>query len=134
MLQARAASEAPGMKPEGGPICGVIPEGQGYAPSSIMMEPGYCYTVLGNSLPPVGDLELAIELDPAVIPPVLAPLLQGQSPKLAVDGNNAGPQEAVGAKGNCYQWPWPAPMNVKIAIKSKQGTGPIAAQVYKKRK
>src|ERR1700722_1232216 len=48
-MQARAAAEAPGMKPEGTPICGVVAPGQTVVGPIFMLEPGYCYTFLGQS-------------------------------------------------------------------------------------
>ncbi len=40
----------------------------------------------------------------------------------------------MGAKANCYQWPLPVPAAVRVTIKARTGTGPVAAQVYKKKK
>src|SRR5690349_13654720 len=47
MMQGRAAGEAPGMQPEGAPICNVVPEGQPASSQIFTIQQGYCYTILG---------------------------------------------------------------------------------------
>src|SRR6185436_4819254 len=46
-LQGRAAAEAPGMQPEGAPICGIVPEGQSVQSPMFLLQQGFCYTFLG---------------------------------------------------------------------------------------
>jgi hypothetical protein len=134
MFQGRAASEAPGMQPEGAVICGNVPEGQTVASQMFMLQPGFCYTFLAAALPTVTEVDLQVELDLAGgggVPPALAAL--NLKPVLAVD-TDTGAQASVSAKQNCYQWAFPVPAAVKMVVKARTGTGPVAAQAYKKKK
>src|SRR5262249_12305322 len=134
MIQARAAADAPKMQPEGTVVCGVVPEGQTFSSPTIMLQPGFCYTVIGQAVPNVTDLDMQLELDLAgggSLPPALQSLQL--KPVLAVDTDN-GPTSTIGAKQNCYQWAFPIPAAVKITLKARTGAGPVAAQLYKKKK
>jgi hypothetical protein len=133
MFQARAPKEAPGMKPEGPPICFMVPEGQQAAGTTFMLEPGYCYTFLGQSLPGISAMNMQLEVDVAGagLPPALAAL--NVKPVLAVD-SGPGPQTGVAAGQACFLWPWPIPAMVKVVVKAHAGSGPVAAQAYKKKK
>ncbi len=130
-LQARVATEAPGMKPEGTPACGVVPEGQTVASAPFMLQQGYCYTFLGQSLPPVTEVDMQLELDLAAgLPPALATMA---SQPLLID-TETGDKAAMGAKQNCYQWPWPFAAPAKLVVKARTGSGPVAAQAFRKKK
>jgi len=129
MIQARAATEAPGMQPEGAAICNVVPEGQSASSQVIMLQQGYCYTVLGSSLPGVTELDMQMDLDlaaGAALPVAIKPLLMTDT--------EAGPNGSMGAKQSCYQWPLPIPAAARVTLKARTGSGPVAAQVYKKKK
>jgi hypothetical protein len=133
-FQGRATTEAPRMQPEGSAICGVVPEGQTVSGQTFMLQPGMCYTVLAHALPTVTEVDVQLELDLAgggAVPPALAAL--NLKPMLAVDPDT-GPTAAIGGKQNCYTWPWPVPAAVKVVVKARQGTGPVAAQVYSRKK
>jgi hypothetical protein len=134
MIQARSAGEAPGMKPDGAAVCAVVPEGQTFSSPTMMLQPGFCYTVVGQSVPGVTEVDLSFELDLAgggTLPPALQSLQL--KPVLAVD-TDAGPTATIGAKQNCYKWAWPIPAAVKVVLKARTGSGPVAAQVYSKKK
>src|SRR5262249_9951247 len=134
MIQARAAGEAPGMQPEGAAMCAVVPEGQTFSSPTVMLQPGNCYTVIAQSVPGVTELDAQLELDLAgggTLPPALQALQL--KPVLAVD-TDAGPTATIGKKQSCYQWAFPIPAAVKIALKARTGSGPVAAQLYKKKK
>src|ERR1700722_10927570 len=94
MFQARAPKEAPGMKPEGGPVCFMVPEGQQAASTTFMLEPGNCYTFLGQSLPGISAMNMDVEVDlaGAGLPPAFAAF--NIKPVLAVD-SGPGPQTAI---------------------------------------
>ncbi len=132
MLMGRATTEAPRMEQVGSLVCGVAPEGQPVNGTTLMLEQGYCYTVLGQSLPSVNELDVQIVVDLAGggIPPALAAMAQAP---LAVD-NTAGQSASIGAGNNCYQWPLPIPAAVKLVLKPRSGSGPVAAQVYRRKK
>jgi hypothetical protein len=132
IFQGRAAAEAPRMELEGGPVCGVTSaEGEVVNGPTFFLQPGFCYTVLGNGLPNVSELDLMLVVDPtaAGIPPALAALAAAP---IAVD-SDAGAMATIGAKNNCYKWPWPIPGAVKLQLKSRTGAGPVGAQVYRRK-
>jgi hypothetical protein len=134
MFEGRKAGEAPQMQAEGAPVCKVVPEGLTGSSEIIMLQQGFCYTVLGASLPPVAELDLQLELDlvgGAQLPPALA-ALGGLKPLLMKDTDTGG-SAAIGAKQNCYKWPYPIPAAARVTMKSRTGSGPVAAQVFKKK-
>ncbi|MCC6552155.1 MAG: hypothetical protein IT372_03915 [Polyangiaceae bacterium] len=133
-FQGRAGTEAPKMQPEGTQVCSVVPEGQTAAGQTFVLQPGNCYTVLAQALPTVSEVDVQLELDlagGAGLPPALAAL--NIKPMLAVDPDS-GPTAAIGAKQACYQWPFPIPAAVRVVVKARTGSGPIAAQVYSRKK
>jgi hypothetical protein len=132
ILQERAKTEAPKMELEGGVVCGTIgTEGGTVDGPTFFMQPGMCYTVLANGLPNVTEVDVQIVGDAAAagVPPALAQLL---SAPLAVD-SDTGAMAAIGAKNNCYKWAWPIPAAAKLVVKARTGTGPVGAQVYRKK-
>jgi hypothetical protein len=131
MFQGRAGQEAPGMQPEGGAICGIVPEGQTVSSPTFMVQQGFCYTFLAQALPTVTEVDLQLEVDVASAGPAFAAL--NLKPLLQVD-TETGPQTSVGGKKDCYQWPWPGQIPVKLVVKARTGSGPVAAQAYKKKK
>lgn len=137
-MQARAAAEAPGMKPEGAPLCGVVAEGQTVVSPTFVLEPGACYTFLGQSLPPVGQMEMLLQFDATTaagpfLPPSMAPMANmAQSPLLVT--TVPGERVSMGEKRACYQWGFPlVPATVKLILRARAGPGPVAAQVFKKK-
>lgn len=134
MFEGRKVGEAPQMQPEGAPVCKVIPEGQTASSEIILLQQGFCYTVLGASLPPVAEMDMQLELDlagGAGLPPALA-ALGGIKPMLLTD-TETGNSASMGAKQNCYKWPYPIPAAARVTMKARTGSGPMAAQVYKKK-
>ena len=120
------------MEPEGGVVCGLVAQdGGSVTGQTFFLQPGYCYTVLGNGLPNVSELDLSLvaDLTAAGIPPAFAALA---SAPIAVD-SDTGAMAAIGAKNNCYKWPWPFPGAVKLVVKSRIGSGAVGAQVYKRK-
>ena len=129
-MKSRAAGEAPGMQPEGEAICGVVPEGQLITSPTFTVQQGYCYTFLGQSLPPVTEIDIQLEADVSTLPPAIAAVV----PKVLLVDELSGEKSAMGSKQNCYQWLLPVPVQVKLTAKARAGSGPVAAQVYKKKK
>lgn len=137
-MQARAAAEAPQMKPEGTPICGVAGPGQTVVGPIFMLEPGYCYTVLGQSLPPVSDMEMLLQLDAtqavgSLLPPNMGNMANmAQAPLLV--STTPGERVNMGAgRGSCYQPVMPSPVKLVLKARAGAGPGPIAAQVFRKK-
>jgi hypothetical protein len=133
-MAARAPAEAPGMKPEGTPICGVAAQGQAVPGPMFVLEPGYCYTFLGQSLPPVGDMEMVLQGDAtamagSLLPPSMAGIAgMAQAPLLV--STTPGERVNMGAGRSCYM---PGPMPVKLLLKPRTGSGPVAGQVFRKK-
>lgn len=132
MMMGRAATEAPKMEPVGSLVCGTSPQGQPVNGTTFMLEQGYCYTVLGNSLPNVQelDVQMVVDLSGGGIPPALAAMA---ATPVAVD-NTTGNTAAIGAGKDCFQWVMPIPASVKLVVTPRQGDGPVAAQVYRRKK
>ncbi|MBK8259461.1 MAG: hypothetical protein IPK82_43245 [Polyangiaceae bacterium] len=131
MLQARSATEAPGMQPDGAAICKVVPDGQTAMSQPFIMQQGFCYTILGSSLPPVTELDMELTLDLSAggtVPPAIA----GIKPQLLID-TEAGPNAALASKNQCYKWAFPIPAAVRVTLKPRTGSGPVAAQIFKKK-
>lgn len=134
MFEGRKAGEAPQMQPEGTAVCYVVPEGQTASSEIVMLQQGFCYTVLGGSLPPVAELDLVLELDlmgGAQLPPALA-ALGGIKPMLLTD-TEIGGSASMGAKQSCYKWPYPLPAAARVTMKARTGSGPVAVQIFKKK-
>ncbi|WP_437731688.1 hypothetical protein [Sorangium sp. So ce1335] len=115
-----AATEAPGMTKEGGPIAGQFSAGQTLE-QQIQLMPGKCYTILGVG---AGITELDISLV------ALTPIPMGSS-ELARD-NLTGANAALGGRGNCFRWSLPVGINAKYIVKATAGSGVAAAQLYVK--
>ena len=49
-------------------------------------------------------------------------------------GADTGASAAIGAKQNCYSVAFPIPAPAKVVVKARQGSGPVAAQVYSRKK
>ncbi|APR81971.1 Hypothetical protein A7982_07320 [Minicystis rosea] len=133
-IQARAAAEAPGMKPEGAPVCGVVAEGQVVTGPTIMLEQGYCYTFIGQSLPPVGQMEMVLQGDASALVAPLMPSMANAAQAPLLVSTTPGERVNMGEKQSCYQWAFPVPAPAKLLLKARAGGGPVAAQVYRKKK
>jgi hypothetical protein len=110
------------MKEDGGAIGGMLQEG-GELTQEFMLMPGKCYTILGQGLPPIAELDLILNAKPLV--PALPPAL------LASD-QTSGPTASIGAGKNCYKNPFPIAAAVTLSVKATKGSGPAGAQVYSK--
>ena len=132
MFEGRRKAEAPGMEVEGSPICGVVPEGQTVVSQTFMLQPGFCYTFLGQALPNVTEVDMQLTLDTVAggLPPAIAAM--AGNPLLLQD-TLTGQATSMGAKKDCYKWAFPAGGPVKLTVKARTGAGPVAAQVYKKK-
>jgi len=128
----RAATEAPQMQREGSTICGNVQQGQKVESTSILLQPGMCYTVLANGLPNITELNVALIADATAIGATPA-LAQLTAQPLAVD-SDAGPMAAIGAKTACYRSPIPLfPVPARLVVTAVGGSGPIGAQLYSKK-
>jgi hypothetical protein len=130
MFQGRAPTEAVKMDQVGGIVCGVAGQGMEVTGETFMIDQGYCYTILGQGMPNVTDVDVRMELDVQGIPPALQAFQI--KPVLAVD-TSAGVTTAVGGGANCYKWTFPISAPAKLIVTAKAGEGPVAAQVYRKK-
>src|SRR5687768_2481217 len=107
MFEGRRKAEAPNMEPEGSPVCLVMPEGHEAPSQTFMLQPGFCYTFLGQALPTVTEIDMKLVLDPAAggLPPAIAAM--AGNPLLLQD-TLTGPVTSMGAKKDCYKWALPA--------------------------
>jgi len=129
----RAPSDAPGMQLEGGLSCGTVPEVQIMTSSTFLLQPGHCYTFLAQAMPSVTEVDMQLVPDlvnGGQVNPAVAALLRG--PALAID-TDTGVQATIGLKQNCYKNVLPFPVPAKLEVKARTGSGPVAAQVYKKK-
>lgn len=121
LTQLAAGSIVSGAKPLGSPIVGNFQTGQSLE-GQLQLSPGKCYTIVGAGIPPVSELNLQLV---AVTPiPNMAPVLAQDS--------DSGFQAVVGKKPNCYKWPLPVGVPVKVVMTVAGGSGLAAAQVYEK--
>jgi len=121
-LKPRAATEAKGMKEDGPAIGGMLQEG-GTLTQEFNLMPGRCYTILGQGLPPIAQLDLNLS-GKALIPGVPPAVLAASSTK--------GAGASIGAGKNCYKNPFPIAAPVVLTVKATTGSGPAGAQVYSK--
>jgi hypothetical protein len=121
-LQPRAASEAPGMKPDGQPLTGMVQEG-GTLTQEFMLMPGKCYTILGVGMPMVTQLDMQLSAKAPV------PMLP---PQVIAASQTQGPNSSIAPGKNCYKNPFPIAASVVLTVKATKGSGPVGAQVYSK--
>jgi hypothetical protein len=121
-LQPRAATEAKGMKEDGTAIGGMLQEG-GVLTQEFNLMPGKCYTILGQGLPPIAELDLNLSGKP---------LVAGLPPAVLAADSTTGPSASIGAGKNCYKNPFPIAAPVILTVKATKGSGPAGAQVYSK--
>ncbi len=128
-LKAREKSDlASGMKAEGAFVCMVVPEG-GSATTPFMLQPGRCYTFIGQSFPNVGELDVAVKPN---LGTVAVPLLAAVANAPLFVDSDVGPAATVGKGSQCVKNPSPIPFSVLLEAKARTGAGPIAVQIYSK--
>jgi hypothetical protein len=120
-LTPRAANEAKGMKEDGPAIGGMLNEGAELT-QEFMLMPGKCYTILGQGLPPIAELDMTLSLKLPV---------PGLPAVLAAD-QTTGAAASIGSGKNCYKYPFPIAAQVVLSVKATKGSGPAGAQVYSK--
>ena len=123
ILTQLAGTSAPGAKPVGAAIVGNFGPGQSLE-MDMQLQPGKCYTIVGAAMPTVTELNIQLKAN--------APMpMPGMSPVLAAD-QSTGPQAVLGAAPNCYKWPLPVAVPVKVVVTVAGGQGLAAAQVFEK--
>jgi hypothetical protein len=117
-LKAFALKAAPGMQPEGDELKQTLTEGQ-HAVTMVTLQAGKCYAILGFSAPGgVKDLDLNL-----LPPPYLT--LAGQD----MTRNN---MPSIGGAPSPICPVIPFPIQYKLDVFAKSGSGPVAVQLYSK--
>ena len=111
-----------GARPVGSVMAGQFQAGQCLT-QRVQLQPGKCYTVVGNSLPGIADLDVTF------VP--VSPVPGVKLPPIAQDQTD-GPQAILGGKPNCYKWLPPFAGGVDVIVTVASGQGIAAAQIYEK--
>jgi hypothetical protein len=117
-----AQTDAKGMKSEGEMLSGVLQEGQSLE-QMVLLQSGKCYTVVGLGLPMVQELDI-------VMAPVI-PIPGAPNFPMAQD-LKTGSQATMAPAPNCYKHFAPLPIQAKIIVTAKTGSGAVGAQLYVK--
>lgn len=121
VLAGLAASEAPGMRADGGVFAGQFQEGQ-VLEQPINIQAGKCYTVVAVG---VGIQQLDVQL--------VAQPMPNFPPTVLAQSNGQGPQATLGGKANgCFKNPLPIGGPGKVIVKATRGGGMAAAQIFVK--
>jgi hypothetical protein len=117
-----ASAAAPGAKPVGAAIAGNFAQGQSLE-STVQMNPGKCYTIIGAGVPTIQNLD--IQLVPSIAIP-------GMPNAVVAADSTQGPTAIVGQQPNCYKWALPMGGTMKVVVSVSAGQGMAAAQLYEK--
>lgn len=120
-LKLLAAKDAPGMQPEGQELKQTLNEGQ-HTVMMLTLQAGKCYAIIGFS--PLGAVK---DLDLNLLAPPLYMTLAGQD----LTHNNT---PGIGAAPNAMCPVVPFPLQYKLDVLARVGSGPIAVQLYSKNK
>ena len=119
-LQGLAASEAPGMQPDGAPFAAQFQEGQ-VLEQAINIQAGKCYSVIASGVG-IQQLDVQLVFQAAPLPPQVLAQSSGQ-----------GATAILGGKANgCFKNPLPVGGPGKVIVKATRGAGLAAAQIYMK--
>jgi hypothetical protein len=120
-LKLLAMKDAPGMQPEGQELKQSLNEGQ-HAVMMVTLQAGKCYAVLGFS--PLGGVK---DLDLNLMAPPLYMTLAGQD----MTHNNT---PGIGAAPNAMCPVVMFPLQYKLDVFARVGSGPVVVQLYAKNK
>jgi hypothetical protein len=121
-LKLIAAKDAPGMQPEGQELKQTLNEGQ-HAVMMVTLQAGKCYAILGFSPPAVGVKDLDLNL----MAPPLYMTLAGQD---MTHTNTA----AIGAAPSPMCPVVLFPLQYKLDVFARSGSGPVVVQLFSKNK
>jgi hypothetical protein len=100
-------------------VAGQFQQGQ-VLEQQFQMTPGKCYAALAVG---AGIQEMKIQFI------ALQPIPGVQNPVVAED-QTAGATAKLGARGQCYKWPWPVGVTTKVVYTAVTGQGVAAGRVY----
>jgi hypothetical protein len=118
-LRAAAAQYAPGLTPEGEVAKATLAEGA-HATFPVTLDPSKCYAIVASGAG-LGDVDLSL-----LVPPFYN--------LLAAQDGMAGSAAVIGASPSFVCPMIALPVPYKVDILAKKGGGPIAAQLYSKKK
>ncbi|HEU4411202.1 MAG TPA: hypothetical protein VFS43_38470 [Polyangiaceae bacterium] len=120
LLLPLANQHAPGASPVGQPVSGFISQGQP-STTAVQIAPGRCYTAVAVASYPINDLVIElVATPPAPFPPVTLSQAAG------------GTQVVMAGQPNCFRPMSPVAVNGVLRVTSRQGSGPVLAQLYAK--
>jgi hypothetical protein len=120
-LKAYALKVAPGMQPEGDELKQNLPQGQ-HAVVMITLQAGKCYTVVGYSVPgAVQDVDLNLLAPPLYMTLAGQDLTHNNTPVIGASPSPMCPVVAF-------------PLQYKLDVFARQGSGVVAVQLYSKTK
>jgi len=120
-IQAMAASEVPGMQPEGQAFAGQFQEGQTLE-QAINIQAGKCYSVVATG---AGIQELDIQ--------IVAQPMPGLPPVVLAQDNTTGSNATLGGKASgCWKNATPLSGPGKVILKATRGAGTAGAQIFVK--
>jgi hypothetical protein len=117
-IQMLAASEAPGMSPEGQAFAGQFSAGQTLE-QPLTIQAGKCYTVVAASAGAIQQLDVQLVLQQAPMPAMV--LAQGTGSSTATLG---------GRSAGCFHNSLPVGGPGKVILKATQGSGLAGAQIF----
>jgi hypothetical protein len=121
------------MEPEGAALCGKAGPGGAVASSSFLLEPGYCYTFLGQSLPPIEEMDMRIETAPTT----QAPNRARAETQVLLSAATRGERINIADGRGCYATTMALSEPVRLVLHNVRSTrdaaGPLAAQVLKQK-
>jgi hypothetical protein len=120
-IKIAAAKHAVGEQPQGQMAKGTLQEG-GHQEFMVTMQPGNCYTIIGYS--PPGQVK---NVDLHLLAPPFYNMLAGQD----VTDNNT---PTIGSTPNAMCPVIPVPLQYKVDITARTGSGAVGVQVYSKAK
>jgi hypothetical protein len=120
-LKLLAVKDAPGMQPEGQELKQTLNEGQ-HAVMMVTLQAGKCYAILGFS--PLGSIK---DLDLNLMAPPLYMTLAGQD----LTHNNT---PGIGAAPNAMCPVVMFPLQYKLDVFARVGSGPVVVQLFSKTK
>ncbi|MFO0550033.1 MAG: hypothetical protein U0271_16680 [Polyangiaceae bacterium] len=128
ILASRAATEAKDMAPEGSISCGNVAQGGTWQGQSVVLQPGYCYTILAQGLPNVTEIDITLMADATAMG---FPIQAGPFTAVPLLVDNSSGNAAMA--GPCYKFPLGAlSVPAKVMLRARGGYGPVAAQVYRR--
>ena len=86
-------------------MCGVVAEGQTLTGPMFTIEQGYCYTFIGQSLPPVGQMEMVLQADASALVAPLMPTMANAAQAPLLVSTTPGERVSIAVPGVVLAFP-----------------------------